>query len=283
MSANTTSPQATDATTELPSDVLAQFAIGAAADRWKARRERAISFLAPAALLLVWELASRSALIDQQFFPAPSRIARGAWTLLANGELLDHTQASVGRVLIGFVIGAVPAVILGVLMGYITPLRLALAPIVNALYPVPKSAIAPLMLLMFGFGEASKWVLVAIGVFFPVILNTAAGVAQIDRTFYQVGRSFGAGRLQMFWTVALPGALPPIMTGLKLGMGMGMILVAIAEMVGARSGLGYLIWNSWQTFSVASMYVGLATIAILGVVFTYAIELVERWIAPWNR
>jgi ABC-type nitrate/sulfonate/bicarbonate transport system permease component len=245
--------------------------------------ERVLALSAPVLLLVLWEAATRSGVLDKRFFPAPSQIAETFRSLLESGELPAHTWASVRRVLIGFAIGAAPAVVLGLLIGFLRPLRLVLNPIIAALYPVPKSAIAPLLLLIFGFEEESKWVLVAIGAFFPVVLNTAAGVMQIDRVYYDVAKNFGAGRLQFFATVALPGALPNVMTGLRLGLGMGMILIAVAEIVGAKSGLGFMIWNSWQVFQVEPMYVGLIMIAALGVIFTFVLEEVERLLIPWRR
>ena len=109
-----------------------------------------------------------------------------------------------------------------------------------------------------------------------------AGVLQIDRIYLDVGRNFGASRWQMFWTVALPGALPSLFAGVKLGLGMGLVLIAIAEMIGAQSGLGYMIWNAWQTLSVETMYVGLLTIAVIGFALSVLLDEVERWMLPWK-
>ena len=151
-----------------------------------------------------------------------------------------------------------------------------------ATYPVPKSAILPLILLIFGLGEASKIAMVAIGVFYPVLINAAAGVREIDSIYLDVGHNFRASRWQVFRTIELPGALPLVMTGVKLGVGMGLILIAIAEMIGAKSGLGYMIWNAWEVLSVETMYVGLLMIALLGFLFTFALNELERWIIPWK-
>src|SRR5581483_1934164 len=161
--------------------------------------------------------------------------------------------------------------------------RAVVEPLVAATYPVPKSAILPLILLIFGLGEASKIAMVAIGVFYPVLINAMAGVMQINRIYLDVGRNFQASRAQVFRTIALPGALPFIMTGVKLGLGMGLILIAIAEMIGAKSGLGYMIWNAWEILSVETMYVGLLVIAVLGFVFTVLLNELERWIVPWKE
>jgi NitT/TauT family transport system permease protein len=124
---------------------------------------------------------------------------------------------------------------------------------------------------------------VAVGVFFPVLINTAAGVLAIDKVYRDVGRNFRAGRVQTFRTVALPGALPMVMTGVKLAIGMALMLIVAAEMLGGDSGLGYLIWNSWQTFSVETMYIALIVISVLGVVFNMIVNEVERVLVPWRR
>ena len=118
--------------------------------------------------------------------------------------------------------------------------------------------------------------MVAIGVFFPVVINATTGVLEINRIYLDVGRNYKASRWNTFWTIALPGALPVIMTGFKLGIGIGLVLIAIAEMIGAKSGLGYMIWTAWETFSVEQMYVGLFMIAIIGFVLTVALNEIER-------
>ena len=160
--------------------------------------------------------------------------------------------------------------------------RSVVEPVIAATYPIPKSAILPLILLIFGLGEASKIVMVATGVFYPILINSMAGVLEIPKVHFDVSKNFGAGRFQTFRTVALPGALPLIMTGLKLGVGLGLVLIAIAEMVGAKSGLGYMIWNAWEILSVETMYVGLITIALLGLCFTLLLNELERVIVPWR-
>ena len=117
----------------------------------------------------------------------------------------------------------------------------------------------------------------------PVVINATTGVLEINRIYIDVGRNYKASRWKTFWTIALPGALPVIMTGFKLGIGIGLILIAIAEMIGAKSGLGYMIWTAWETFSVEQMYVGLFTIAIIGFVLTIVLNEIERIIIPWKR
>jgi ABC-type nitrate/sulfonate/bicarbonate transport system permease component len=245
--------------------------------------ERVVGIGSPLVLLGIWEACAQLGWIDVRFFPAPSHIVEQAWTLSKTGALWTNLWASLQRLFWGFLLGGIPALALGILMGLYRPIRAAIDPLVSATYPIPKSAILPLVLLIFGLDEMSKIVMVALGVFYPVLINTVAGVRQIDRIYLDVGQNFRASRWQVFRTIALPGALPSIMAGIKLGIGMGLILIAIAEMVGAQSGLGYMIWNAWQILSVETMYVGLVVIALLGFLFTVALNEVEQWVLPWRR
>jgi len=202
--------------------------------------------------------------------------------MLRTGDLLAHTAISLQRLAYGTIVGALPALILGIAMGLNRPIRALFDPLIAATYPVPKSAILPLALLIFGLGEGSKIFMVAIGVFFPMVINTTTGVLGISKIYLDVGRNYKASRWNTFWTIALPGALPVIVTGLKLGIGIGLVLIAVAEMVGARSGLGYLIWSAWSTFAVEEMYVGLFAIAIIGFLITLGLNELERVIIPWK-
>jgi len=246
-------------------------------------RDKLISILTPIILLGLWELGARAGLVDTRFFSSPALIARRFMVLSASGEIWLNIGVSLRRLGIGFLVGGVPAIVLGIAMGLSRSVRAAIDPLIAATYPLPKSAIFPLILLIFGLGESSKIVMVALGVFYPLIINTMAGVLQIDRIYLDVGKNFGATRGQMFYTVALPGALPSIFAGIKLGVGMGLVLIAISEMIGADSGLGYMIWNAWQTLSVETMYVGLVVIAIIGYVLSLFLDEVEKWLLPWMR
>jgi NitT/TauT family transport system permease protein len=155
-------------------------------------------------------------------------------------------------------------------------------PIVDATFPIPKIAMLPMVILLFGIGEGSKYAIIAIAVVFLVLINTEAGVRSIERIYFDVGRNYGASRLMFFTDIALPGALPMIMTGLKLGMGVALIIIVSAEFVGARNGIGYLIWNSWNTFQVDKMYAGLMVMALLGFASALLLAALERALVPWK-
>lgn len=238
--------------------------------------------LVPLVLLAIWELAAQLGWIDVRFFPAPSNVAKAMFTSLRSGELLTNTEATLQRLVLGFVLGGLPGLAVGILMGVYRPLRLIFDPLIAATYPIPKSAILPLILLIFGLGESSKVVMVAIGAFYPIAINTTSGVREISPIYFDVGRNFNASRWDIFRTVALPGALPFIMTGAKLGAGLGLILISIAEMMGAKTGLGYMIWSAWETFDVEQMYVGLFVVSLIGFLLTVLFNELERRVVPWK-
>jgi NitT/TauT family transport system permease protein len=244
--------------------------------------ERLISLASPLILLLIWELLVRAKVLDMRFFPAPSQVLRALVDLVTSGVLVQDVLVSLTRIAAGFTIGALAGLIVGLLMGISRLVRAAGKPLFGVLYPIPKIAILPLVMLVFGIGETSKYVIVAIGVFFLVLLNTMAGVMNIERIYLDVGRNYGAGRLDVLRRIALPGALPFIFTGIRLGWGTGLLLIVAAEFISAKSGLGYLIWNAWQTFSVDDMYAGLLTISALGLLSFAILDVLERWLLPWK-
>jgi NitT/TauT family transport system permease protein len=239
--------------------------------------------LSPIALLIIWEILVRAGFMDARFFPAPSSVFEVLVGLIRDGSLWDNTWATLQRMFWGFFLGGIPGLLLGIGMGLNRPLRAMIDPLISTTYPVPKSAIFPLILLIFGLGEWSKIVMVAIGVFYPVLINTTIGVLEINKIYLDVGRNFKASRWQTFRTIAFPGAVPHIMSGIKLGIGLGLMLIAIAEMIGAKSGLGYMIWNAWEILSVETMYVGLLVIALLGVILSLILTEIERKLVPWKN
>src|SRR5882757_7378976 len=263
-------------------DASAVVDIGEQARLGARRREQLLSIASPVGLLLTWELAAQFGFIDVRFFPAPSAIIVALVRMLMTGELIEHILISLQRISLGFLLGGIPAILIGIAMGISRPVHALIDPLITATFPIPKSAILPFILLIFGLGELSKVVMVAIGVFFPIAINTTAGVLQIPPIYRDVGRSFNASHWDTFRTIALPGALPFIMTGIKLGAGLALILIAVAEMVGAKSGIGYMIWSAWETFAVARMYVGLFVIALIGFGVSFLLREIERWVIPWK-
>ncbi|MBI2371532.1 MAG: ABC transporter permease [Deltaproteobacteria bacterium] len=238
--------------------------------------------LSPLAALLVWEAGVAAGLMDRRFFPAPSTIFVALGQLLGTGELLDHLIISLSRMAAGFLLGSIPGILLGLLMGWFRLLRALLDPLVAATFPVPKIAILPLVMLIFGIGELSKVVIIAIGCFYLVLISSMAGVRNIDPVLIEAARNFGARGRRMFWKVVLPSTLPAIFTGLRLSLGVSLIVIVAAEFVAANRGIGYLIWISWQTLTTEHMYVGILVIGILGILFTYGLERLGKAVMPWS-
>ena len=244
--------------------------------------ERAAYVLSPLVLLAIWQIAANLGAIDVRFFPPPSKIGTTMLELAANGQLAAHVSISLIRIAVGYVLGVVPAVLIGLVMGLVPAVRAVLQPIVDTTFPIPKIAILPLLILLVGFGEASKYLIIAISVFYLVLINTVAGVRNIDKIYIDVAKSYGASKTMWLFDVALPAALPTIMAGLKVGMGIALLVIVSAEFVGARSGIGYLIWSSWQIFEVSVMYVGLLLTAIIGMFLALVMEMLERVLLPWK-
>jgi NitT/TauT family transport system permease protein len=244
--------------------------------------EITLTLAAPLVILAIWEVLSRSGRIDEIFWPPPSTLWPTARKLIESGDLLEAIRLTLTRILGGFLIGAIPGVALGLAMGLFWPVRVFMMPIASAVYAIPKIAILPLVIIAFGTGEESKLAIIALSIFFLVVLNTMSGVLGIDPVFRDVAENFGASRWQLFWSVALPGALPSIFTGLRLALGFSLIVIVGTEFVSLSPGVGRLIWDSWQTLAIKKMYVGLIVVGLMGWGLTVLLDLLERVVLPWR-
>jgi ABC-type nitrate/sulfonate/bicarbonate transport system permease component len=245
-------------------------------------RDRLLYLISPIGLLAVWQLLLMAGIGDRRFIPTPTDIAVRFVELAGNGELEWHVAVTVLRVLAGFVIGAVPAVACGLLMAMFKPVRIFIDPLIATLFPTPKIALMPLLLLAFGFGEASKIALVAIAVFFPVIVNTYVGAANIEKIYWDVAKNYGASQFTMFTRIVFFGALPMIFAGLRIALAVSFIVLVASEFVATKTGIGYLIWNSWELLQVDTMFVGIVTIGIIGLITSALFQEIERKVIPWK-
>lgn len=245
--------------------------------------ELALTLAGPLAVLLIWELLSRRGVINPLFWPAPSSLWPTLLEMLRHQGLLGDIGISLKRILLGFLAGAVPGVIVGMAMGLWWPLRMALLPVASAMYSLPKIAILPLVIVAFGIGETSKVVIVAISIFFLVLLQTMGGVLEVDSLYHDVARNLGASRRDRFLTVALPASLPSIFTGLRLSLGFALIVIVGTEFLAADRGIGFLIWQSYQTLRMKPMFVGLVITGVMGWLLSLAVDLAERWALPWKH
>ena len=247
------------------------------------RRERLLYLISPIGLIVVWQVLLMLGIGDRRFIPAPSDIVQRFLLLAASGELAWHVGVTLYRVFAGFLIGTVPAVAIGLLMAMFKPVRIFFDPLIAALFPIPKIALMPLLLLAFGLGDASKIALVAIAVFFPVIVNTYVGAANIEKIYWDVARNYGASQMIMFSRVVFFGALPMIFAGLRIALAVSFIVLVASEFVATKSGIGYLIWNSWELLQVDVMFVGIVTIGVLGLITSALFAEIERKAIPWKQ
>lgn len=269
----------------LPVEAISKSAMAAPSQRKEIRIRDflPVSLLSPLALLMVWEICARLGLIQVRFFPAPSTIIATGWGMVQTVGFWTDLGISMSRLWIGFFMGAVPGLLLGLAMGLFKPVELVFKPLIATIYPLPKIALLPLILLIFGLGETSKYVIVAIGVFFLMAINTMAGVVNIPTIYFDVARNLRASCWKIYFTVALPGALPGIFTGLRICVGTALLLLVAAEFVGANEGIGYRVWWSWSVFWVTTMYVGFGVIALLGYLFSLLVDRLEKRFVPWQR
>ena len=203
--------------------------------------------------------------------------------MMVNGRLLDGVIASLSRMLQGFFFGSLIGIVIGMLMGWVRTIEDVMEPIVSALYPIPKTALFPLFMLWFGLGNASKVVTIAAGVLFLVLINTVTGVKGINPILIKAARDLGATASQIFVRVVLPGSLPNIFTGLRLGAGVALLLVFVTEMEATDRGLGFLMWESFQLMLVTRMFACMITFALLGIFSAWFLRMLERLFCPWQE
>lgn len=232
-------------------------------------------------VLGIWEIAGRMGLLNPLFFPVPSLIFMTFFTMTGNGEISEHLSITLFRVFFGFLLGTVPGIIIGMVMGASDKVRLLIDPIVSATYPIPKLAIFPLLMVIFGIGEVSKIVAIALGCFFLALINSMAGVRSINKVYFDVAKNYGASKKQLFTKVMLPASLPMIFAGIRLALGTSLLVVVGLEFVSANKGIGALIWYAWETFEIEKLYVGIFICAILGILSTFVLKKAEERIVPW--
>ena len=245
------------------------------------RAERAIAVGSPLALLAAWEWASATGVLRPAFFPRPTTVLAHLGQLAASGTLWSHAAATLGRVGWAFALAAVLGVAVGLGMGLWRRLREGLDPVFAVVYPIPSVLFLPLVSFLVPAGEAATVLTTAVTSFFLVAFTTTHGVRQIDRLVVDAAVHYGARGWRLFATVLLPGALPFIFTGLRLGLGYALIVVVAVEIVAATQGLGALLWLSWQVLKVEDMYATFFVIAALGAVLSYGLGALRARLLPW--
>ena len=242
--------------------------------RWQKSYSPAVSLISVAVLLLIWEGICRAGVVSSLFLPPPTLIISALIDMIQDGEIGVSLAASLYRILLGFFLGSAFGLLVGLVTGTSALADRMANPIVNALYPIPKIALLPLFILWLGIGEVSKVTIIALGVFFPVAMNTYSGVKNVDTLLIKVAVSFHAG-----WGYALP----MIFAGLRIAAGTALLLLVAAEMIAAEQGIGALILHYGDLMITERLMAGVIVLSVLGLIFNLFLQFLERKLVPWNR
>src|SRR3989442_10668345 len=243
---------------------------------------RLLRLLALVGLVALWELLARIGWVPALFLPSPLGVLREGWEMLVTGEILVHLSASLRRLVLGFAIGGGLGVVVGVTVGFFAVAEAIGTPLIAATFPIPKIALLPLLILWLGLGESSKVAVIALGVFFPMAINTYAGVRQADPLLIRAAVAFGARRWSVIRKVILPSALPMIFAGLRLGAGTALLLLVAAEMIAVESGIGFLVLHAGNLMQTTKLMVGIVVLSLLGVLSHWGLGWLERLAIPWR-
>jgi NitT/TauT family transport system permease protein len=234
------------------------------------------------AFFALWEFLPRAGLVNANFLSPFTTVVATAADLLKSGVLLKHIGVSLRRSVIGLAIGFGISVPLGILIASFKRLEYYLDPLLQALRQTSIIALLPVFLLLFGIKESAKYAIVCWGVWAPLLLNTVSGVKGVDPILLKAARAMGAGRLTVYLRVVFPSALPTVVTGLRLAATSSLLILTAAEMMGASSGLGYLIFYSQTLYQIPNMYAAILTMSVLGILINYLLVLLEKRATRWK-
>jgi NitT/TauT family transport system permease protein len=234
------------------------------------------------ALIAIAEWGTRAGWISALTLPKPSDVLRTFGELYNSGLLFKHLLPSLSRLAVGAIIGVITGVTIGVLIGLFSIVRSGMVPLVAAIFPIPKIALLPLFVIWFGIGEGSKYALIAFGTFTPTVVATYGAVDNVDRTLIRMGQSFGLSWFSIVRKIVFPGALPGILSGLRISLAIAIILLVAAEMLGAEYGIGAYILEAGSLYDLERLFVGVIILSLLGVLTSAAIGFIERRLLNWR-
>ena len=232
--------------------------------------------------LAVWQAFWSAGKISPLFFSGPSAIVQRFWDELLHGRLRSDMRYSGINFVLGFAMALVVGVVLGILIGWYRKVEMVSNPFVNSLYAIPRVAMIPLIIIWFGIGIWSKVFIVFMTAVFPILINTIGGIRATDPDLLRAARAFCASDWQIFKTLAVPGAVPFILTGIRQGVALGLIGVVVGEMFGGSEGIGFMVAYGSQTFDTAQLFVGVMVIAFAGILLTALTERLEHHFSRWR-
>jgi ABC-type nitrate/sulfonate/bicarbonate transport system permease component len=233
-------------------------------------------------LIVLWQIGASVGVIPTLFLPAPIDIAAALYHLAISGELWKHLSASLARLAVGWIIGTVFGIGLGVAVGLWSALRSPGMAVVAALFPIPKIALVPLFIIWFGIGEGSKIVTLAFGVFFPTVIATAGGVDNVPRSLIRMAQSFGLSHFAIVRKIVLPAALPAILNSFRVTSSIAIVLLVAAEMIGAERGIGAFVLSAGNLYDTDNLLAGIVVLSLLGLSVSFLIGWAERLLLAWR-
>lgn len=243
---------------------------------------RWFGFVVFVSLILFAEWGTQSGWITALTLPKPSDVLATFGELYTSGMLFKHLGPSLSRLVIGAAIGTSVGICVGVLIGLFSYVRSGLVPLVAAIFPIPKIALLPLFVIWFGIGEGSKYALIAFGTFTPTVVATYGAVDNVDRTLIRMGQSFGLSWWSIVRKIVLPGAMPGILSGLRISLAIAIILLVAAEMLGAEYGIGAYILQAGSLYDLERLFAGVVILSLLGVLVSAAIGMIEKRVLGWR-
>lgn len=255
--------------------------------RWPLSRQLTLSVATLAVLLAIWWAVTALQLISPLFLPSPWQVLQKLLTIAGPQGFMDatlwqHLAASLTRIAIALVLAAIVGVPVGIAMGLSPTVRGILDPLIELYRPVPPLAWLPLVIIWFGIGETPKILLIYLAIFAPVVMSTLAGVKSAQQVRIRAAQSLGASRTQVLWLVILPGALPEILTGLRIGLGVGWSTLVAAELIAATRGLGFMVQSAGEFLATDVVLAGIAVIAIIAFVLELGLRALQRRLTPWH-
>lgn len=245
-------------------------------------RKFVLGSVLPVLTLVVWQYASANEIVDATLFPAPTTIVKSFYDLIVTGVLYEHLQISVVRAILGFLLGGSLGLLLGLIVGMFNRAEEVFDPTVQMLRTVPLLAITPLFILWFGFGELSKVLLIALGAFFPLYVNTFLGVRNVDSKLFDVSKVLEFSRIHQITRLVLPAAMPNVLLGLRLSVSVAWLVLVVAELMGADKGVGYMIQDARSFMQTEVVFVGIILFAAVGKLTDSFVRLLERKLLKWQ-
>ena len=231
--------------------------------------------------LLEW--GTSSGWISDLTLPKPSGVFQVFIELHNSGLLYKHLVPSITRLIVGSLLGVTLGIAVGLLIGLFNMVRAGLLPVVAALFPIPKIALLPLFVIWFGIDEGSKYALIALGTFTPTVVATYAAIDNVDRHFIRMGQSFGLSWFSIVRKIVFPGALPGILSGLRISLAIGIILLVAAEMLGATYGIGAYVLEAGSLYDLERLFAGVTILSIMGIIINWLVGVVERKLLSWRN